>query len=106
MDDLNKLSAGIDGRVSRHINSTIEQQDSLCKEMNTELNVAKHEISTFMQKASKKTQQLRDSFCRSELDNARKFSELDREEARLEQISKVVNNTILQHNNCTLYDAS
>ena len=25
MDDLNKLSAGIDGRVSRHFNSTTEQ---------------------------------------------------------------------------------
>jgi phosphoglycerate-specific signal transduction histidine kinase len=40
-DDLNKLSASVNERVSRHINSTKEQHDSLHKEMNTELNVAK-----------------------------------------------------------------
>ena len=74
--------------------------------MNTELNVAKQEICTFMQKATKNNQDMPDSFCRSELDNARKFSELDWEEAGLEQISKVVNNTIVQRNNCTLSDAS
>jgi len=41
MDDLNKLSASVDEGVSRHINSTKEQNDSLRKEINTELNVAK-----------------------------------------------------------------
>ena len=45
-DDLNKLSASVDERASRHINNTKEQHDNLSKEMNTELNVAKQEIST------------------------------------------------------------
>jgi len=45
-DDLNKLSTSVDERVSRHITSTKEQHDNLRKEMNTELNVAKQEIST------------------------------------------------------------
>jgi phosphoglycerate-specific signal transduction histidine kinase len=44
-DDLNKLSASVDERVSVHINNTKEQH-SLHKEINTEINVAKQEIST------------------------------------------------------------
>ena len=64
-DDLNKLSASVDERVSRHINSTKEQHDNLRKEMNTELNVAKQEISTFMQDVNKNNQEVRDSFCQS-----------------------------------------
>ena len=43
-DDLRKLSDSVDERVSRHINSTKEQHDSLRKEMNIELNVAKKEV--------------------------------------------------------------
>jgi hypothetical protein len=92
-DDL-KLSASVDQRVSRHMNSTKEQHDSLRKEMNTELNVTKQEISTFMQNISKNNQKVRDNFCRSELANAQKFAELDREVADLrEQISRVGNKT-------------
>jgi len=64
-DDLTKLSASVDERVSRHINSTKEQNDSLRKEMNTKLNVTKQEISTFMQDVNKNNQEVRDSFCRS-----------------------------------------
>ena len=52
-DDLSKLSTSVDERVSRHINSTKEQHDNLRKEMNTELHVAKQEISTFMQDVKK-----------------------------------------------------
>jgi phosphoglycerate-specific signal transduction histidine kinase len=44
-DDLNKLSTSVDGRVSRYINSIKGQHDILRKEMNTELNVSKQEIS-------------------------------------------------------------
>jgi ElaB/YqjD/DUF883 family membrane-anchored ribosome-binding protein len=80
-DDLNKLSSSVDERVARHINSTKEQHDSLRKEMNTELNVAKQEISIFMQDVTKNTQEVRDSFGQSELANAQKFAELDREGA-------------------------
>jgi ElaB/YqjD/DUF883 family membrane-anchored ribosome-binding protein len=57
-DHLNKLSASVDERVSRHINSTKEQHDSLRKEMNTELNVKKQEISTFMQDVNKNNQEV------------------------------------------------
>jgi ElaB/YqjD/DUF883 family membrane-anchored ribosome-binding protein len=90
-DNLNKLSASVDETISRHINSTKEQHDSLRKEMNTELNVAKQEIRTFMQDVNKYNQEVRDSFCRSELATAHKFSE---EVAELrEQISRVANNT-------------
>jgi len=81
-DDLNKLSASVDDRVSRHINSTKEQHDSLRKEMNTELNLAKQETSTFMQDVNKNNQKVRDSFCRSELATAQKFAEADRESRR------------------------
>ena len=42
--------------------------------MNTELNVAKQEISTFMQDVNKNNQEVRDSLCRSELANAQKFA--------------------------------
>jgi ElaB/YqjD/DUF883 family membrane-anchored ribosome-binding protein len=87
-DDLNKLSTSVDETVSRHINSTKEQHDNLRKEMNTELNVARQETSTFMQDVNKNNQQVRDSFCRSELASAQKFAELDRE--LREQVSGVV----------------
>ena len=93
-DDLNKLSTTVDERVSRHINSSTAQHDNLLKEMNTELNVAKQEVNTFMQVVNKNNQELRDSFCQSELANAQKFAELDRKVAELrEQISRVANNT-------------
>jgi hypothetical protein len=35
--------------------------------MNAELNVAKQEISTFMRDVNKNNQEVRDSFCQSEL---------------------------------------
>ena len=99
-DDLTKLSASVDERVSRHINSTKEQNDSLRKEMNTKLNVTKQEISTFMQDVNKNNQVVRDSFCQ-------KSAELDREVAALrKQISRLANNTSVQLNNSTLSDAS
>jgi DNA-directed RNA polymerase subunit F len=96
-DDLNKLSAGVNNRVSRHIKSTKEQNDSLRKDVNTELNVAKQEISTLMQDVNKNNQEVRDSFCQSELANAQKFAELERE-----QISRLANNTSVQPNNSAL----
>jgi ElaB/YqjD/DUF883 family membrane-anchored ribosome-binding protein len=106
-NDLNKLSTSVDERVSRHINSTKEQHDNLRKEMNTELNVAKQEISTFMQDVNKNNQEVREGFCWSELANAQKFAELDREVAELmKQISRVANNTSVQPNNSTLSDVS
>jgi len=75
--------------------------------MNTELNVAKQETSTFMQDVNKNSQEVRDSFCQSELANAQKFAELDREVAELrEQIARVANNTSVQPNNFTLSDVS
>ena len=50
---------------------------------------------------------MRDNFFQSELANAHKFAELDREVAELrEQISKVANNTSVQPNNSTLSDVS
>ena len=102
-DDLNKLST----RVSRHINSTKEQHDNLRKGMNPELNVAKQEINTFIYDVNKNNQEVRDSFCQSELANAQKFAELDREVAELkEQISRVANNRRVQPNNSTLSDVS
>jgi len=104
-DDLNKLSVSADERVSRHIKSTKEQYDNSRKEMNSELNVAKQEISRFMQEASKNNQEVRDSFCQSELANAQKFAELDRAVAEMrDQISRVANNTILQPNHSALSD--
>jgi len=60
-DDLSKLSTSVDERVSRHINSTKEQHDNLRKEMNTELNVAKQEITTFMQEVNKNNQEVRET---------------------------------------------
>ena len=48
---------------------------------------------------------MQNSFCWSELATAQKFAELDREVAELrEQISRVANNTSVQHNNFALYD--
>ena len=106
-DDLNKLSTSVYERVSRHINSTKEQDDNLRKEMNTELNVAKQDISTFMQDVNKSNQEVRDSFCQSERANAQKSAELDTEVAELkEQISRVANNTSVQPNNSALSDVS
>ena len=106
-DDLNKLSVSADERVSRHIKSTKEQYDNSRKEMNSELNVAKQEISRFMQEASKNNQGVRDSFSQSELANVQKFAELDREVAEMrDQISRVANNTILQPNHSALSDTS
>jgi len=106
-DDLTKLSASVDERVSRHINSTKEQNDSLRKEMNTKLKVTKQEMSTFMQDVNKNNQEVRESFCQSELANAQKSAELDREVAELkEQISRVASNTSVQPNNPTLSDVS
>ena len=104
-DDINKLSASADERVSRHINSTKEQHNNLRKEMNTEPNVAKQEISTFTQDVNKNNREVRDSFCQSELANAQKFAELDREVVELrEQIARVANNTSVQPNDSTLSD--
>ena len=62
-DDPNKLSTSVDERVARHINSTKQQRDNLRKEMNTELNVAKQEISTFMQDVNRKNQEVRETVC-------------------------------------------
>jgi actin-related protein len=88
-------------------NSTKEKHVHLLKEMNTELNVAKQERSTFMQDVSKNNQEVQDSFCRSELANAQTFAELDIEVADLrEQISRVANTTRVQSNNFTLCDTS
>jgi flagellin-like hook-associated protein FlgL len=73
--------------------------------MNTKLNVAKQEISTFMQDVNKNNQEVRDSFCQSELHNAQKFAELDREAAEMrEQISRVASNTSIHPT--TLSDVS
>jgi hypothetical protein len=106
-DDLNELSASVDGRVSRHINSTKGQNVSLRKAKNTVPNVAKREISTFMQDVSQNNQEVSNSFCRSELTNTLKFAELDREVANLrEQISRAANTTRVQHNYFTLSDIS
>jgi hypothetical protein len=70
----------------------------LRKEINIELNVAKQELSTFMQDVNKNNQEVRESFCRSELANTQTFAEIDREIADLrEQISRVANNTSVQH---------
>ena len=55
-NNLNKLSTSVDERVSRHINNTKEQLDNLRKKMNTELNVAKQEINTFMLDVNKNNQ--------------------------------------------------
>jgi flagellin-like hook-associated protein FlgL len=75
--------------------------------MNIELNVAKQELSTFMQDVNKNHQEVRDSFCRSELANTKTFAEIDREIADLrEQISRVANNTGVQHYNSALTDES
>jgi hypothetical protein len=102
-DDPTKLSASVDERGSRHINSTKEPDDSLRKEMNTKLNLTKQEISTYMQDVNKNNQEVRDSFCQSELANAQKFAELDREVAELkEQMSRAANNSSIQPNNPTL----
>jgi inorganic triphosphatase YgiF len=68
--------------------------------------MTKQEISTFMQDVNKNNQEVRDSFCQSELTNAQKFAELDREVAELKKkISRVANNTSKQPNNqgCDLY---
>jgi signal transduction protein with GAF and PtsI domain len=106
-DSLNKASTRVHERVSRHIKSTKEQHDDLSKEMNTGLNMAKQERSKFMQDVNKNNQEVRDGFCRSELANARKIAELDREVAELrEQISGVANNTSIQPNNFTLSDVN
>jgi len=40
-DSLNKLSASVSKRVSGHINSTKDQNDSLRKDINIELNFGK-----------------------------------------------------------------
>jgi hypothetical protein len=82
-DDLNKLSASVDERVSRHINSTQEQHVMLPKEINTELNVAMQDIRTFMQDVSKNIPEVRGSFCRSELAYTQKFAKLDIEVANM-----------------------
>jgi len=106
-DDINKLSTSVDERVSRHINSTKEQHNILRKEMNTELNMAKQEINTFTQDVNKSNQEVRDSFCQSELANSQKSAELDTEVAELrEQIARVANNTSIQPNDSTLSDVS
>jgi len=106
-DDLTKLSASVDERVSTHMNSTKEQNNSLRKEMNTKLNVTKQEMSTFMQDVNKNNQDVREGFCQSELVNAQKFAELDRELGVLkEQISRLANNTSLQPNNPASSDVS
>jgi len=106
-DDLNKLSTSVDESVSRHINSTKEQHNNLRKEMHTQLNVAKKEINTFRQDVNKSNQEMRDSFCQSELANVQKFAELDREVTELrEQISRRGNNTRVQPNDSTLSDVS
>ena len=65
-------------RECEDINSTKERNGSLRKEMNTELNLTKQEVSTFMQDVYKNKQKVRDSFCQSELANAQKFAELER----------------------------
>jgi flagellin-like hook-associated protein FlgL len=58
-----------------------------------------------MQDVSKNNQEVRDSFCQSELASAQKFAELDREVAELrEQIFRVANNTFVQPNHSTLSD--
>jgi hypothetical protein len=75
--------------------------------MNAELNVAKQKISTFMQNVNKNNQEVRDTFCQSELANAQKFAEPDRQVAELrEQISRVTNNTSIQPNNSILSDVN
>ena len=75
--------------------------------MNSGLNVAKREISRFMQDVSKNNEEVRDSFCQSELANGQKFAELDREAAELrEQISTVAINTIVQLYHSPLSDTS
>jgi hypothetical protein len=93
----------------RHINSTKEQHDSLRKEMNIELNVAKQEIGMFKQDVNKNYQEVRDSFCRSELANTQTFAELDIEVADLREqicVSRVAYNTSVHHDNSALTDES
>ena len=84
-DDLNKLSARVDGRVPRDISSTKQQHDTLHKEMNTELSVAKQDLIAFMQDLNKNNQEVRDSFCHSELAEEHKCASLDRDVAELRE---------------------
>ena len=70
--------------------------------MNIELIVAEQEISTVMHDVNKNNQEVRDSFCQSELADAQKFAELDREGADI----RVANNTSVQPNNSALSDVS
>jgi hypothetical protein len=91
----------------REYQDTLTAPNNWRQKINTELNVAKQDISTFMQDVSQNNLEVRDSFCRSELVNAQTFAELDREVAGLkEQISWVANNTSVQPNNSTLSDIS
>jgi hypothetical protein len=106
-DDLNKLSVSVDERVTIHIKNTKEQNDSLRKEVNSELIVAKKERSTFMQDVNKNNQEVRDSFCQSQLANTQKFAELDREVADLrDQMSRIANSTSVQRDNSAVTDES
>jgi hypothetical protein len=73
--------------------------------MNTDLNVAKQVISMFMRDVNKSNQEVRESFCRSELANTQKFAELDRDVAEFGvQVSRVANITSIQHNNSASTD--
>jgi ElaB/YqjD/DUF883 family membrane-anchored ribosome-binding protein len=105
-DELNKLSSSVDERVSRHIKSTKHEHEVLHKEINAELKVAKQEINILKQDVNKRNQEVQDSFSRSELVNAQKFAEVDKQVADLrEQVSSIANNTNLQSSNTTLSDA-
>jgi hypothetical protein len=75
--------------------------------MNSELNVAKQEISTVMQGVGIKNWEVQESFCWSEPASTQKFAKLDRGVAdSRKQISRVANNTSVQHSNSAVTDES
>jgi hypothetical protein len=78
----------------------------LRKEINAELKVVKQEIDILKQGVNKRNQEVPDSFSRSELANAEKFAEADKQVADVrEQVSSIVNNTNLQPSNTIFSDA-
>jgi hypothetical protein len=105
-DEFDKLSNSVDERIAIHDKSTKHENDLLRKEMTTELQGAKQEINTIKQDVKKGNQEIRDRFCSSELSNAQKFTEIDKQVADLrEQMSSIAKYTNGQQNNTLLSDA-
>jgi DNA helicase IV len=77
-NNMKKLAINLDDKINRHVKSSTVNNEILCKEVLSELSVAKQEIDAFRQEVSKKNKEVQNCFSstnKTELEARKKIAE-------------------------------